>query len=390
MTKTISGPKVINLPWPKVFLSIAVVATIVGALFATKTLSSIDKNITTAKEAARPANIKLTKITTPQCSDCFNLEPAVAVFNKQNVSVGEEKSLDFNSSEAQSLIKQLGIKRLPTYIVTGEVSKNNLESFVKSNGEIKDNTFVFTKVTPIFIDATTKKEMGKVTATILTDPACSQCFDPKLTVEAFKKSGVKITDQKELPWNSTEGQKIINQYKITKVPTFLLSSDVDYYDNIKSNWPKIGTVEPDKTYIARTLLLPFRDLEKGQVLGLIDVVYLTDSTCSDCYKPETVQKNILTQGFGVGLKSERKVDISGGEGKGLVAKYKITKVPTMLLSANTDQYVQLKNVWKSVGTVETDGWYVFREMKQLGDVTYKDLDKNEIIKPAKVSSDNSQ
>ncbi len=373
MTKTISDPKEVNLPWPKYFLCIAVVATIAGALFATKTLSSIDKNISATKEAARPANIKLTKITTPKCNDCFNLEPAVAVFKKQNVSVGEERTLMSDSSEAESLIKQLGIKRLPTYIVTGEVGKNNLESFVKSNGEVKDKSFVFTKVTPIFVDAATKKEIGKVTATILTDPTCSQCFDPKLTVEAFKKAGVKITDQKELTWNSTGGQKMINQYKITKVPTFLLSSDIEYYDNIKSIWNRIGTVEQDKTYIARTLLLPYRDLDKGQVLGLIDLIYLTDSTCGDCYKPETVQKNILTQGFGVGLKSERKIDISSGEGKVLVAKYKITKVPTMLLSPDADQYVRLKNIWKSVGTVESDGWYVFREMQQLGDIKYKNL-----------------
>ncbi len=357
----------------KIFLGIAVVSAVAGALFATKTLVGVEKNIAEAREAARPANIKLTKITAAACTDCFNLEMAVADFKKQNVSVGEEKAIPFDSPQGESLIKQLGVKRVPTYVVTGEVGKSNLENFTKTNGEIKDNIFVFTKVSPIFIDPETKKEMGKVVATLLTDPTCTQCINPNLTIDAYKKAGIKVTDSKEIAWNLPEGQRIINQYKITKVPTFLLSSDVDFYDSVKANWVKIGTVEQDKTYVARNIFLPYRDLEKSQILGLVDVIYLTDSSCSDCYKPEIVQKNILTQSFGVGLKTQRTVDIASGEGKGLVSKYKITKIPTMLLSADADLYENLKNVWKSVGTVESDGWYVFREMKQLGDIKYKNL-----------------
>ena len=373
---------VVNLPWQKIFLGIALIATIAGALFATKTLSGIDKNIAAAKEAQRPANVKLTKITTFQCVDCFNLDNAVAIFKKQNVSVGEEKSLVFDSKEAKSLTKQLGIKRVPTYIATGEVSKKNIEGFIKNNGEVKNDTFVFTKITPIFIATDTKKEMGKVIATILTDPSCIQCINPKLTVEAYKKAGIKITDEKEVIWNSAEGQVLISQYKITKLPTFLLSSDIDLYDDVKTNWNHIGTVEQDKTYVARNLNLPYRDVDKGQIIGLVDLIYLTDATCTDCYKAQEVQKPILTRGFGVGLVSERTLDINSAEGQALVSQYKITKVPTILLSPNADQYANLKNVWNSVGTVESDGWYVFREMARMGNIIYKDLASNQIIQPA--------
>lgn len=370
--------RVVSLPWPKIFLGITLIATVAGALFATKTLSGIDKNIADAKEEARAADIKLTKITTPNCTDCFNLDTAISTLKKQNVSVGEEKAVTSDSSEGQGLIKQFGIKRLPTYIVTGDISKKTIEGFVKNNGEIKNKTFIFTKVTPVFIDAVTKKEMGKVTVTILTDPTCTQCTDPKLTVEAYKKAGVKITDEKEIAWNSAEGQLLISQYKITKLPTFILSSDIDYYDIVKSNWSRIGTVESDKTYIARSLFLPYRDTEKG-LLGLVDLIYLTDAACTDCYKPEVTQKNILARGYGVGIRSERAVDINSAEGQNLVAQYKITKEPTVLLSPDVEQYTGLKNVWKSVGTVESDGWYIFREMKQLGEIVYKDLATNQVV-----------
>jgi len=372
----------VNIPWPKMFLGIALIATIAGALFSTKTLAGVEKKIAQAKENARPANIKITKITTPNCPDCFNLDDAVSALKKQNVSVGEEKAVLFDSSEGQSLIKQLGVQRVPTYIVTGEVTKKNLEGFIKSNGEIKNDTFVFTKVNPIFIATDTKKEMGKVTATILTDPSCLQCLDPKLTIEAYKKAGVKITDEKEVAWNSAEGQQLISQYKVTKLPTFLLSSDIDLYDSVKTNWTRIGTVESDKTYVARNLLLPYRDIEKGQIVGLVNLVYLTDSACTDCYDAEQTQKPILTRGFGVGLLSERTVDLNSAEGQGLVNQYKITKVPTILLSPDADQYVNLKNVWQSVGTVESNGWYVFREMNRLGNIIYKDLASNQVISSA--------
>lgn len=384
--KSESGGREINIPWPKIFLLIALFATIGGALFATKTLSGIDKNIAAAKEAQRPANIKLIKISTPTCNDCFNLDEAVTAFKKQSVSVGEERTLQFDSSEAQVLIKKLGIKKLPTYIATGEVGKNNLEGFVKGSGEVKDGVFIFTKVTPIFIDPDTKKEVGKVTATILTDPSCSQCINPKLTVEQYKKANVKITDEKEVPWNSAEGQKLIAQYKITKLPTFLLSSDIDVYDDVKSNWSRIGTIEADeqssstsKTYVARNLFLPYRDLDKGQILGLVDFVYLTDSTCSDCYKPSELHKNILTRGYGIGLGFERTVDANSSEGQSLISKYKITKIPTILLSPEADKYDSLKNTWKSVGNIETDGWYVFNNMEQMGNVVYKDLTTNKVV-----------
>ena len=46
-----------------------------------------------------------------------------------------------------------------------------------------------------------------------------------------------------------------------------------------------------------------------------------------------------------------------------------------------------------MGTVETDGWYVFREMQQLRGVVYKDLTTNQIagkIQPSPAPSGANQ
>ena len=70
----------LNIPWSKIILAVALLAAIVGALVSTKTLAAINKNIAAAKEAARPANVKIVKITTPNCQDCFNVDSAVNDF----------------------------------------------------------------------------------------------------------------------------------------------------------------------------------------------------------------------------------------------------------------------------------------------------------------------
>ena len=70
--------------------------------------------------------------------------------------------------------------------------------------------------------------------------------------------------------------------------------------------------------------------------------------------------------------------LSGQEGKNLVGKYNIKKVPTVLLSPEASAYEALSQVWERVGTVESDGVFVFREMEAINQ-TYKDLNNNKIV-----------
>ncbi|AKM83525.1 hypothetical protein A2422_01495 [Candidatus Woesebacteria bacterium RIFOXYC1_FULL_31_51] len=364
-----------------IILGVIVISSLVGILFSTKTFIGFNKKVATLKEANKPVNVKITKITDSSCSNCFNIDNAISTFKKLNVKVEEENSFEFNSNEGKELIDKFQIKKIPTYIVTGDVSNKKLNNFIDVNGEIKDDNFIFTKVLPVYKDTTSNLEMGNVTATLITDPDCTKCTNLKPIIEEFKKANVKIKELKEIAWNTTEGQKIIRQYKITKIPSFIFSSDFDLYDNAKSTWSNFGSVEKDKTYITRNTPLPYRDLNKGRILGLVDIIYLTDSTCQECYDPEAVQKPIVTSGYGVYLNSETKIDISSLRGKDLIKKYKITKIPTIILSPEVDQYVNLKNVWKSVGKIEFDGWYVFTELNQLNNLTYKDLSTNTIVRP---------
>lgn len=360
-------------------LMLVLLASAGGAVFATMTLGSLQHKMADAKEAARPANIALTKITAPECADCFQLDQAVAALKKQNVSVTSEETADYTSEKGKQLIAEYGITKVPTYIASGEVTKNTITSFFHKNGSLQNNTFVLTNIAPIYIDVATSEQIGRVTAIIITDPSCPACIDPKATVDAYKRSGVTIVNEQTTAWNSPAGQNLIKKYAITKLPTLLLSKEIDAYAKVKANFQQLGSVESDGTYVIRSVALPYRDITKHTVVGLVDIIYLVDAACNECYKPEITQRNTLTRGYGMGFASEKTVDINSIAGKKLVNKYTITKVPTFLLSRTADEYSSLKRVWGNVGTIETDGWYVFRQQSEQD--IYKDLTTNTVIKP---------
>ena len=89
----------------------------------------------------------------------------------------------------------------------------------------------------------------------------------------------------------------------------------------------------------------------------------------------------MTQAFGIVLDEEKTLDISSAEGKNLVSKYKIEKIPATVISLDADAYPALKQVWidprQGVGTIESDGWYVFRATEAMG--TWKNTTSGQVV-----------
>jgi len=96
-----------------------------------------------------------------------------------------------------------------------------------------------------------------------------------------------------------------------------------------------------------------------------------------CYNIK-IHKSILA-GFGIAIDKENEININSIEGKQLIGKYNIKNVPTIVLTGDLEVYENFDNVWKQVGTVETDGAYIFREISAMGTgIVYKDISTNEI------------
>ncbi|MEM3127007.1 MAG: hypothetical protein QW331_02985 [Candidatus Woesearchaeota archaeon] len=352
------------------YVVVGIIVLIIGFntfnLFSVQNL--VQEKIKAAKEASKPATIQLTMITEENCPDCFDIATIYDGIKKLNVNVTKENRVA--SSAASDLIAKYQIKKTPTVIVTGELDKLTLQGFEKI-----EDAAIFTALKPIYFDPATGKKVGEVTLTIIEDKNCKECFDTKQVAISMKQLGVKITKERKLQKSNGEAAKLIAQYKIDKIPAIIFSKDFSAYTEFASEWKQLGTIEKDGSYVFRQVVPPYVELSTGKIVGLVTLTYITAADCKECYDVK-MHKTIL-QNFGVKITEEKTVDASQSD---LVKKYKISQVPTIILSADAKYYPALQQVWQQVGSVESDGTFVFRNVDAIG-ATYKNLDKNEVIKP---------
>lgn len=212
--------------------------------------------------------------------------------------------------------------------------------------------------------------------TIITKKDCKECWDVNLLLDAIKQGNVKIKGTKTLNIEDKSTKKIIDQYKITKVPTILVSGDLNKDANMKQLWTALGEII-DGTFVFRQVIPPYIDVATRELKGKITLTYLTDDSCKECYNVH-LHDNAL-QNLAITPGTTKTIDISSAEGKALVSKYQIKAVPTMLISGEVGEYKNLTSIWEQVGIVAGDGTYVFTKAELMG--TYKDLSKNKVVIP---------
>lgn len=217
------------------------------------------------------------------------------------------------------------------------------------------------------------KEMSSVNLIVIKDKNCEECVDMNIAISEFKSLNVKFGDEKE--YDIKEADDLIKKYKIEKVPTLILSAEASKYSVITNVWNQVGSVEEDGYYVLRRINPPYVELETNDVKGLVNLVMLNDKNCKECY--DVTRHKLAIAKVRMFIKDEKKIDINSDEGKELIKKYKIVKIPTILLSEEALDYPQFDQIWSGVGDVADDGTLVFRNVETMG--TYKDLNTNKII-----------
>ncbi len=221
-----------------------------------------------------------------------------------------------------------------------------------------------------------KKVPGPVKATLIVDLGCKDCSNPGLLEEALKNAGVAFSESQTYPFSGQTGSELMAKYNVTKVPAIILSKEFGDYGQLASSWPQIGSVEPDGAYVLRKIQPPYLDISTKKVVGRVRLVELVDANCTECY--DVSLHRSITPRFGIAnFTSMDRYDINSTKGAELAAKYNITKVPTILLSPEASKYESLGAVWPQVGSVENDGWYVFRAAEGMG--AYKDLASGKVV-----------
>ncbi len=223
------------------------------------------------------------------------------------------------------------------------------------------------------------KKPAEIELTLIAPSACNACTDGQGIIEMIKKQDVRILDSKTLQADSEEGSALIKTYEINRLPTILVKGQYNK-ERVREMFTTFGGQEKDKTLIIQITQPVYFDLTSNQAVGLVDITYLTDSSCRDCYDPK-INKPILENGYGVKIQSEKTIDARSAEGRSLIATYAIKEAPTFLLSKEVNAYTVLANTWPQVGTVEQEGIFVFRRNAALGTVVYKNLETGEVVRP---------
>ena len=226
-------------------------------------------------------------------------------------------------------------------------------------------------------NATGANKKLDINITVLTKKDCPECWDVNLFIDALKQKNIKNPKPKIVYIDSSKGKKLIDQYKITKVPTVLLSGDLTSDQDLKAGLGVLGDII-NKVFVLRQVIPPYIDVKTGEEKGRLSIIYLTDSSCKDCYDV-TLNADILKNKFVIAPKDSKTIDVNSPEGKQLVAKYGIKLVPTFLLQGQVSEYTGLQQIWSQIGQVTNDGTYIFTQVDQMG--TYKDLVKNKVIVP---------
>ncbi len=335
-----------------------------------------------AEETAKPANINIVTITASSCADCFDITAVVENLKKANVKINSEKIIDASSAEVKQLVADYKITKLPTIVVTGEVSRQSVKNFFDAGWQTAEKSAVYSGQTPPYLD-TAGNIKGLVSVTQIVDRTCEKCDDLSNVVSFFGQAGVKFSNEKIFDYDSNNGRELTKKFAVDRLPALIISKDILEYPSVAEVWPQLGAEEKEGMFALHAQGPPYRDLEQNKIIGLVKVIYLSDKTCTTCYNV-TRNKNVLEGNFGMAIDSETSVDISDASGKAFISKYSITKVPIILVSPEGKDYAQFISAWQQVGDVAEDDWYIMRNPNVLG--SYKDLSTGQVVNPTSQTS----
>lgn len=320
--------------------------------------------------------VELYVIENSDCKECINASQVIDIIKgAPTLDVKSDKIIEYDSDEGKDFIEEYELKRLPAFVLkitSGEQLEEAIPPFEKRNGDM-----VYDLTPPPYYDVEEGKIKGVISVIKLVNPGCEDCFDLDALMDNLKMFGLAISDEKVVEYDSDEGKELVEKYDITKVPTLIFSSDAAEYDQISTAWDEIGSTEADGMMVLRTVNPPYYDIDTDSVKGVVSITKLSDESCDKCFDPDMI-KDMFEKQLMMQYGSEKTVDVSSEEGKTLLEKYDITKVPTVVLSSDAGEYPGITNVWDQIGVI-VDNDYVITKLETIPGIVYKNLETDEII-----------
>ena len=194
---------------------------------------------------------------------------------------------------------------------------------------------------------------------ITITPVCTDCFDINNVIDTLKSKNVKIT--KETALTKDQASDLIQKYSITKLPSLIVKGEIDKFD--------LGLTKKDDVLIFDEPEPPYLDLNSNKVEGRVSLTLITEPTCAEC-----IDLGVIVDQLKQLMKISSENALTTNQASDLIQKYSITRIPTIILSKDASVYPSMAKDWNQIGTVESDGMFIARDINS----PYLDLTTNEI------------
>ena len=224
------------------------------------------------------------------------------------------------------------------------------------------------------------QESAEITFTIISDSNVASLVSLASFVQQLEQlPEVKIAAEKTIEKDSAQGKQLIEKYKVERIPAAILQGQTKKATVLTQNWPKVGTIETDGAMVLRNVPPIYFETSTGKLRGETKATFVSAPDKNGVFVAEEMYVQILQSAFGVNPVEQETFAFNSQEGKALVSKYRLEKIPTVILSGDLNAYNGFPQVWLQGGTVEADGNYVFRSLGAIRGIKYFDLGKNEIV-----------
>ncbi len=206
----------------------------------------------------------------------------------------------------------------------------------------------------------------------ITPENCDFCFDIEKAVEELKKQNVNITNEKAFSSSSIEGKELISKYNIKKLPTIIVSGELNKSEQLANYFEQKGVIQEDK-FIYSSLIPPYFDVISNQVRGLVQIKHIIDSSCEKCVDLLSISSVLNEQG--VFIEDEQFIEYNSNEGQQLISQFSVKEIPAILISEEVDYYPDVKDALLQSGAKRKEGFYAIHSTLP----PYRDLSQNKII-----------
>lgn len=200
-----------------------------------------------------PTKLSFVAIAAPDqdCTECVDPNEVVKVIDSAHNIAYDTSVVAYDDPLARKYIDMYEIKNLPALIVSGDTADERMLGSWKSlGGRVQDDRVVIENLLP-FYDLETGSVRGVTKVILLKDETCTACFDENAYLNILQRFGVTVGETDTYDVASAEGQSLVTQYNIKKVPTMLASPDISAYNTVMSSWNQVGTVEDDGWIVLR-------------------------------------------------------------------------------------------------------------------------------------------